>query len=64
MTELKNLEQELGRFRARLWAAAGFVLGRCAIRIEPAFGLAAQRAGPAVLCRHSLPPFLHPSHNR
>jgi penicillin-binding protein 2 len=26
MTELKNLEQELGRFRARLWAAAGFVL--------------------------------------
>ena len=24
--ELKNLEQELGRFRARLWAAAGFVL--------------------------------------
>lgn len=26
MTELKNLEQELGRFRSRLWAAAGFVL--------------------------------------
>ena len=26
MTELKNLEQELGRFRYRLWAAAGFVL--------------------------------------
>ncbi len=26
MTELKNLEQELSRFRARLWAAAGFVL--------------------------------------
>lgn len=26
MTELKNLEQELGRFRFRLWAAAGFVL--------------------------------------
>ncbi|HET6789522.1 MAG TPA: penicillin-binding protein 2, partial [Aquabacterium sp.] len=26
MTELKNLEVELGRFRARLWAAAGFVL--------------------------------------
>ncbi|MFT3858994.1 MAG: penicillin-binding protein 2 [Aquabacterium sp.] len=25
MTELKNLEAELGRFRARLWAAAGFV---------------------------------------
>lgn len=24
MTELKNLEQELGRFRSRLWAAAGF----------------------------------------
>ncbi len=26
MTELKNLEAELSRFRARLWAAAGFVL--------------------------------------
>ena len=26
MTELKNLEQELSRFRFRLWAAAGFVL--------------------------------------
>ncbi|MEY4764471.1 MAG: penicillin-binding protein 2, partial [Pseudomonadota bacterium] len=26
MTEIKNLEQELSRFRARLWAAAGFVL--------------------------------------
>ncbi|HET8871009.1 MAG TPA: penicillin-binding protein 2 [Aquabacterium sp.] len=26
MTELKNLERELGLFRARLWAAAGFVL--------------------------------------
>ena len=26
MTELKNLEQELGRYRARIWAAAGFVL--------------------------------------
>ena len=26
MTELKNLELELGRFRARIWAAAGFVL--------------------------------------
>ncbi|MGQ0599648.1 penicillin-binding protein 2 [Aquabacterium sp.] len=26
MTELKNLEQELSRFRARLWAAAGFVI--------------------------------------
>ncbi|MGH6645739.1 penicillin-binding protein 2 [Aquabacterium sp.] len=26
MTEIKNLEQELGRFRARLWAAVGFVL--------------------------------------
>ena len=26
MTELKNLEVELSRFRTRLWAAAGFVL--------------------------------------
>jgi penicillin-binding protein 2 len=26
MTELKNLEVELGRYRTRLWAAAGFVL--------------------------------------
>lgn len=26
MTELKNLEQELSRFRGRIWAAAGFVL--------------------------------------
>ncbi|MFZ5522256.1 MAG: penicillin-binding protein 2 [Pseudomonadota bacterium] len=26
MTELKNVEQELGRFRLRLWVAAGFVL--------------------------------------
>ncbi len=26
MTEIKNLEAELSRFRARLWAAAGFVL--------------------------------------
>jgi penicillin-binding protein 2 len=26
MTELKNLEQELGRFRTRIWAAVGFVL--------------------------------------
>ncbi len=26
MTELKNLEFELGRYRLRLWAAAGFVL--------------------------------------
>jgi len=26
MTELKNLEAELGRFRTRLWAAAAFVL--------------------------------------
>jgi len=26
MTELKNLEQELSRFRLRLWVAAGFVL--------------------------------------
>lgn len=26
MTELKNLEAELSRFRARLWAAVGFVL--------------------------------------
>src|SRR5690606_26148473 len=26
MTELKNIEQELGRFRMRLWAAAFFVL--------------------------------------
>jgi penicillin-binding protein 2 len=26
MTELKNLEVELSRFRARLWAAAGFVV--------------------------------------
>ena len=26
MTEIKNLEQELGRFRVRLWAAVGFVL--------------------------------------
>jgi penicillin-binding protein 2 len=26
MTELKNLEVELGRFRTRLWAAVGFVL--------------------------------------
>ncbi|HET8693615.1 MAG TPA: penicillin-binding protein 2 [Aquabacterium sp.] len=26
MTELKNLERELGLFRARIWAAAGFVL--------------------------------------
>ena len=26
MTEIKNLEQELSRFRGRLWAAAGFVL--------------------------------------
>ncbi len=26
MTELKNLELELGRFRARIWAAAGFVM--------------------------------------
>jgi len=26
MTELKNVEQEIGRFRTRVWAAAGFVL--------------------------------------
>ena len=26
MTEIKNLEVELSRFRTRLWAAAGFVL--------------------------------------
>ena len=26
MTEIKNVEQELGRFRARIWAAVGFVL--------------------------------------
>ena len=26
MTELKNVEQELGRFRLRLWVAAGFVV--------------------------------------
>ncbi|MBC7700303.1 penicillin-binding protein 2 [Aquabacterium sp.] len=26
MTEIKNLKQELGRFRARVWAAVGFVL--------------------------------------
>ena len=26
MTELKNIEEEIGRFRTRVWAAAGFVL--------------------------------------
>ncbi|MES2088381.1 MAG: penicillin-binding protein 2, partial [Pseudomonadota bacterium] len=44
MTELKNLEQELGRFRLRLWAAAGFVLF--------CFGLLAFRLSVLQITRH------------
>ncbi|MDI1258055.1 penicillin-binding protein 2 [Aquabacterium sp.] len=44
MTEIKNLEQELGRFRARLWAAVGFVLF--------CFGLLASRLVVLQVNRH------------
>ncbi len=44
MTELKNLEAELGRYRARLWAAAGFVLF--------CFGLLAFRLTVLQIVRH------------
>ena len=44
MTEIKNLEQELGRFRTRLWAAVGFVLF--------CFGLLASRLVVLQVNRH------------
>ncbi|WP_374594413.1 penicillin-binding protein 2 [Aquabacterium sp.] len=44
MTELKNIEQEIGRFRTRVWAAAGFVLF--------AFGLLVSRLVYLQVYRH------------